>query len=263
MNSPLFEVRDLNLSLGSRHILEGLRFSVSRGDFVAIVGSNGAGKSSLLRCLGGLYRNFSGTVLLDGRPVASLSAREVARRIAWVHQHGDLDLSFTVEEFARMSRFPWRDSFSGWTREDGRALDEALRVSGAEVLASRPLNTLSGGERQRALIAAALTQGTDVLFLDEPLNFLDYLHRAEILELVERINRERGITVLMVTHDINAALAVADRLLALRGGAICHEGPSGDFREASVLHGVFGTDFRLFEGPGQTVPFVAPVRMLR
>ena len=263
MNPPLFEVRGLDLTLGGRRILGGLGFSVRRGDFVAIVGPNGAGKSSLLRCLGGLCRSFAGVVLLDGRPVVSLSARAIARRIAWVHQGGEGNLSFTVEEFVRMSRFPWRDAFSGWTREDERAVSEALYVAGAEAFAPRPMGALSGGERQRAFIAAALAQGTDVLFLDEPLNSLDYLHQAEILELMERIGGEREITVLMVTHDVNAALSAADRVLALRDGRIYHEGPSRDFWDASILGEVFGTDFHSFLGAGQTIPFVAPARMLR
>ena len=263
MNPPLFEVRGLDLTLGGRCILDGLSFSVRRGDFLAIVGPNGAGKSSLLRCLGGLCRSFSGVVLLDGRPVVSLSARAIARRIAWVHQNGDGNLSFTVEEFVRMSRFPWRDAFSGWTREDERAVSEALYVAGAEAFAPRPMGALSGGERQRAFIAAALAQGTDVLFLDEPLNSLDYLHQAEILELMERIGGERDVTILMVTHDVNAALSAAGRVLALRDGKICHEGPSRDFWDASILGEVFGTDFHSFLGAGQTIPFVAPARMLR
>ncbi|NLL37527.1 MAG: ABC transporter ATP-binding protein [Fretibacterium sp.] len=265
MTSPLFEVCGLGLTLGGCPILDDLSFSLQQGSFLAIVGPNGAGKSSLLRCLGGLQRKFSGTVLLEGRPILSLSARQIARRIAWVHQNGDRDLGFTVEEFARMSRYPWKDPFSvaGWTREDSRILADALRVAGAEALASRPMNSLSGGERQRALIAAALTQSTDVLFLDEPLTYLDYLYQADILELAERINRERGVTVLMVTHDINTALASADRILALRKGRICKEGPSRDFCDPLVLEDVFGTEFRLFEAPGQTVPHVAPARMLR
>ena len=256
--TPLLEARALGLVLGGARILDGISFSVRRGEFLAIVGPNGAGKTSLLKCLGGLRRPSSGTVLLEGRPMEGLSRRRIARRIAWIPQSGTDSLPFTVREFLLLSRYPWKSAFSGESVDDREILANAFRLTELEGLQDRPVHLLSGGERQKALLAAALVQTTDMLFLDEPTSFLDYRCQVEMSALVERVNRERGITVLMVTHDINLALRSADRVLALKGGGILRDGAARDFLDAGLLREIFDTEFHSFVGDGVRIPYVAP-----
>ncbi|HCL80328.1 MAG TPA: ABC transporter ATP-binding protein, partial [Synergistaceae bacterium] len=178
-----------------------------------------------------------------------LSGKQIARRIAWVPQGGTDSLPFTVRQFALMSRYPWKEPFRGETTEDVRIVSRALRLAGMEPFAERPMDLLSGGERQRALIAAALAQEADILFLDEPTSFLDYRHQVETVELIGRIIRDEGRTVLLITHDINLALQCSDRILALKGGRALLQGRRDDFLNEELLSSIFETRFSFVPVP--------------
>lgn len=253
----LLTVRGLSLSLGGSVILDDISFSLERGRFLAIVGPNGAGKSSLLKCLGRLRKDFTGEVLLEGTPIAGMPQKKIARRMSWVHQTGTDSLPYTVREFAEMSRYPWQSAFSGMGVLDRERVEKALGMAGVQAFAERELRSLSGGERQRALIAAALAQGTDLLFLDEPTSFLDYRHQVETLSLIENINREHGITVVLVTHDVNLALRGADEILAMKNGKLVWCGARESFLADGLLSSVFDTEFVRFTAPSG-LSYVAP-----
>lgn len=258
-----FEVHGLSLALGGTQILDNISFTFNKGDFLSIIGPNGAGKSSLLKCLGRLYKEYTGSVMLDGMQLAAMPPRTIAQRIAWVHQTSSDNLPFTVREFASMSRYPWQKSFSGESRKDREIIEQSLKTAGVADLADRQLDSLSGGERQRALIAAALAQSTDILYLDEPTSFLDYRHQAETLDLIEKINKEQGITVVMVTHDINLALHGADNIIALKHGRVMWQGKSTDIIKDSLLSEIFETEFCSFKSVGQDIPYVTPRGLVR
>lgn len=256
------EVKSLSLSLGGNVILEDVSFSLERGRLLAVVGPNGAGKSSLLKCVGQIYKNYSGCVLLEGVPLAETPRKKLARRIAWVHQNIEVSLTATVREFAEMSRYPWQKAFSGMSGYDRERVADSLALAGVGELAERELKSLSGGERQRALIASALAQETDVLFLDEPMSFLDYRHQVEMLELIQRINKERGMTIILITHDINLALCGADEILALKKGRLVWCGNRDGFLQEGLLNKVFDTEFVRFAG-GDGAAYVAPKGLAR
>lgn len=262
-NASFLDVEGLSLELGGAPILKEISFSLGKGKYLGIIGPNGAGKSSLLKCLGRLYKNFSGRVSLEGSPLSTMSERFLARRIAWVHQTGSDSLPYTVREFALMSRYPWQKALGGETVEDKEIIDRSLETAGVINIADRQLNSLSGGERQKALIAAALTQNTDILFLDEPTNFLDYRHQVETLELIEKVNREQGKTILMVTHDINLALHGADEILAIKQGKKVWQGHSTELLEKDLLSKIFDTNFKSFLSDNQLIPYVAPKGLVR
>ncbi|MEG1799367.1 MAG: ABC transporter ATP-binding protein [Synergistaceae bacterium] len=254
----ILEISSVSFALGTHAILDGVSFSVRRGEFLCIIGPNGAGKSTLLKCAGGLHKSYTGKVLLDGVPLAGMKRRDIARRIAWVHQTGTDSLPFTVREFALMSRYPWQTSAGCDIRADREAVDRALETAGVSHIADRELMSLSGGERQKALIAAALAQGTDILFLDEPTSFLDYRHQAETVSLIEKINKEEKKTILMVTHDINLALHGADRIVAIKGGQVAVSGSRAELSDKALLSDIFGTEFQCFDGGNGNIPYVAP-----
>ena len=263
VNSTMYlEVKNLSLSIGEAHILQDISFSLNKGKFLAIIGPNGAGKSSLLKSIGRLYKQISGEILFEGRSTVSMKSKEIARLIAWVHQAGSTSLPFTVKEFARMARYPWQTALGLDTKQDVEAVEKALYTAGVEDIADREFNTLSGGERQKALIAAALAQGAEVLFLDEPTSFLDYRHQVETLKLIEHINKKENMTILLVTHDINLALHGADEILALKHGKLAWKGDSKTLLSEGVLESIFDTTFQSFFSDGQTVPYVAPKGMV-
>lgn len=242
------DIRGLSLSLGGVSVLKDVSCSVEAGRFLAVLGPNGAGKSTLLKCAGGLVRGWSGEARIFGEPVAAMTPRAVARRVAWVHQGSGEGLRYTVRQFVSMSRFALRPVLGGESAADRAAVDAALETAGAARFAERRLAALSGGERQRAFIAAALAQETDILFLDEPTSFLDYRGQAEALALVERLNRDGGKTVVMVTHDVNIALRCADEALAMKDGRSVWQGSPRELTRGGLLRELFGAEFELFSG---------------
>ncbi|HET8569423.1 MAG TPA: ABC transporter ATP-binding protein [Candidatus Limnocylindria bacterium] len=239
-----------------RLVLRGVDVALRAGELVAIVGPNGAGKSTLVRVLAGLLAPREGEVVLEGRPLAGLSRREVARRIAVVPQVLELLLPFTVEEVVGLGRTPYLPTFGGPSATDRAAVADAIDALELRALASRRIDTLSGGERQRAVLAMAIAQRTPVLLLDEPTVHLDPAHQRATLSLVRSLAASRGIAAAAVLHDLNLAAAMCDRIVALDGGLVAVEGaPSEVLRQATVDR-IFGPGLRVLDGliPPAVVP---------
>lgn len=203
-------------------------------------------------------RECGGKIDILGSPLSSLTQKEMARRVAWVSQSSPEGLFYTVRQLAEMSRFARRSPFSGVSKKDEAAVDAALCAAGVESFAARQLSTLSGGERQRAFIASALAQDTEILFFDEPTNFLDYRHQAETLELVGKLKRSFGKTIVLVTHDINLAARAADEILAIKGGRLIWHGASRELFSAELLRLVYGAEFEFLRAGASRAPYVVP-----
>ena len=262
MTEAMVEVVGLRVELGGSCVLDQLSFALMPGEMLAVVGPNGAGKSTLLRCLDGLLPVRAGTVTVGGRPIAALSRRELARRVSYVPQGASGLGELGVRTFVELGRYPYLGAWQSPGTEDLAAVGDALRVTETEHLGERRLDTLSGGERQRVLIAAALAQGGRVLLLDEPTTYLDYRHQAQTVELLNLLHRERGLTVIIVSHDLNAVVPDADRVLALRQGRMAYLGPASEFMDPGILLGVFDARFMLARGEGGQV-VVLPCRSAR
>lgn len=246
----------LHAGYGTREVLHGIDLSLSGGERVALVGPNGSGKTTLLRALAGTLRPSSGTVELDGMPLAALATRARARRIAVVPQTFSTPFAFTAREVAALGRTPYVDAFGRPSAADRAAVETALARTGCSDIAERPLAELSGGERQRAVLAMALAQEGDVLLLDEPTVHLDPGHQRSILELVGRLARERGILVVAVLHDLNLASALADRVVVMREGRVVADGSPATVLTQSLVEEVFGPGLRVL--PGIVPPAFVP-----
>jgi iron complex transport system ATP-binding protein len=209
-------------------VVDDVSLSIERGSVVAVLGPNGSGKTTLLKLLAGVLRPASGVVRLEGTDLAAMSRAAIARRIAVVPQETHPAFEYTVLEMVLMGRYPHLRPFEIEGPDDIRLAQEALAATGTAALESRGFDTLSGGEKQRVVIAVALAQAADVLLLDEPTASLDLAYQLEIAVLVRRLNRERGVTLVLSTHDLNLAAAVSDRVVLLQRGRTLAMGATAD-----------------------------------
>lgn len=205
----------LSVEYGSFTALEGLKFSIAAGDFVALIGPNGAGKSSLLRCLSRLLKPARGAICLDDRDLHKIPLQKAATLISLVPQDTAIDFDFTVEEVVAMGRYPYQRRFQKTDRAEREIIRIAMETTAVAALAGKPVSHLSGGERQRVIIARALAQEPELLLLDEPTANLDINFQVEFMELVQKLNREKGITVIAAIHDLNLAAQFFDTFLLL------------------------------------------------
>ena len=240
MPRPRFTTDRITLGYGDRPVLETLSLELPADRVTAIIGPNGCGKSTLLRSLGRLLTPSSGQVLLDGAPIAGLRPRDLARRVAVLPQSPSAPPGLTVLELVARGRTPHQHWYDRFSREDERIVDEMLSATGMTAYADAEIDALSGGQRQRAWISMTLAQQAETLLLDEPTTYLDVGHQLEVLELVRRLNREHGRTVIMVLHDISLAARYADHIVVLHDGRVEVEGAPDDVITPSVLRRVFG-----------------------
>lgn len=236
----MFELDDVSAGYGARPVLRNVSLRVARGEFLGLVGPNGGGKTTLLRTLSCTLAPSSGAVRVAGRSGAAMSRRELARRVACLLQNLPLDVAFTVRELALMGRTPHLSRFGGETAHDRAVADESMQLADVLPLAERPVAELSGGERQRAFIAMCLAQEPEALLLDEPTNHLDISHQLSILNLIGKLNRERGLCVVAVFHDLNLAAEYCDRLVVLQEGRIAASGSPAETLTAEMVGRVYG-----------------------
>jgi iron complex transport system ATP-binding protein len=201
----------------------------------------------------------AGQVLLDGRAVHRLPAKELARTLGLLPQSPIAPEGITVADLVGRGRHPHQGMFSRWSREDDAAVAAALEATQTTALAERPVDELSGGQRQRVWIAMALAQQTDLLLLDEPTTFLDVSHQIEVLDLLTDLNRARGTTIVMVLHDLNMAARYADHLVALTAGRVHAAGTPADVLTEATVRAVFGLDCRVIVDPTSGAPLMLPI----
>ena len=226
--------RDVGWRAGARAIVEGVTLDVAPGETLGLIGPNGSGKSTLLRLIAGLLPRARGEVALEGEPLARLSRREIAQRLAFVAQQAETEDALTVRDAVALGRTPWLSALAPFSPADGEIVDQALAAVGMAHMAGAAWATLSGGERQRAHIARALAQRPRVLLLDEPTNHLDIHHQLTLLRLVSRL----PVTVIVALHDLNQATG-CDRLAVMADGRLVACGPPGEVLTAARLAGVF------------------------
>ncbi len=262
-SSPAFDVRALSFcydhATGHDWAVRDLTCAITAGTIVGVIGPNGSGKTSFLKLLMGLLRPSSGAVHMFGQAPGTWSSVELARRIAFVPQDATVLFPFTLGELVLTGRFPYHRSFEGWgwdSSADVRRAACAMREMEIDSLADRPMSEVSGGERQRAMIARALTQDTDILLLDEPTAFLDLHHQLDIARKLRQLNRERGLTVVMVSHDLNLASQCCDQLLLLHQGAIVKRGRPADVMLPEVLASVYRCEVVVDRHPHSQAPRV-------
>lgn len=249
---------DLRLSYGADPVVDGLDLALPAGGITAIIGPNGCGKSTLLRALGRLMAPMSGVVLLDGSDVQRRPTRDVARELGLLPQGATCPEGLTIEDLVARGRYPHRGRWRSWSTRDQEHVDAAIEQTNLTDLRDRLVDQLSGGQRQRAWIAMALAQDTQTMLLDEPTTYLDLAHQIEVLDLLARLNRERGRTIVLVLHDLNEAARYADRIVAMRDGRIAADGPPATVLTQETVERVFALHCRILHDPETGSPLVIP-----
>ena len=249
----------LSFAYGRTPIIAGIDLSVESGTITGILGPNGSGKTTLVRLASAALRPTTGSIVLFGTDLASLPTRERARRVAVVPQETYPVFEFTVEEIVRMGRAPHLGFLGLEGSRDRKIAREAMERCEVTQLAARSFRALSGGERQRVMLARSLAQESRLLLLDEPTAFLDLKHRLAVYALLERLHRESGLTIVVVSHDINLAARHCDRLVLLRCGAIAVDGPPAEVLRPDPIRSVYEVDVEVRTDPSSGRPFVIPL----
>lgn len=242
-------VSNLSVMAGGKAILDKLSFDVHEHDFLVIIGPNGAGKTTLLKTLCGLCENVTGQVSVLGKERGEYSRRKLAATVALVPQQMSLEFAFTVEETVLMGRSPHLGLLEQEKKEDFETAAQAMAFTQVDHLAGRRLNELSGGERQRVMIARAICQQPRIMLLDEPTAALDPAHQLIIMQLMQRLREEEGMTVLMVSHDLNLAAMFASRIFLIKEGRGILAGSPEEIMTPENLEQAYGCTMHIDSHP--------------
>jgi iron complex transport system ATP-binding protein len=233
-------------------------FAVPAGTIVTLIGANGSGKSTVLKTMTRLIEPLAGGVYLEGKSIHAMPTKLAAQKLALLPQSARIPRGITVRDLAEYGRFPYRTALSGLSAEDNETIDWALRSTDMADLAGREMDRLSGGQRQRGWIAMALAQKTGILFLDEPTTYLDIAHQLDILRLLRRLNKEQGVTVIMVLHDLNQAAMFSDYIVAIKGGVKKYAGTPDELVTPEMLQDIFNVKAAVIRHPVLGVPVCLP-----
>jgi iron complex transport system ATP-binding protein len=244
---------------GRGDVLHGVSFRIARGAITGLLGPNGAGKTTLLRIMDGMVPPRTGIVAIDGEDVRRMSRRALARRIAVVPQDTHAVFDFTALDIVLMGRYAHLGPMQLEGALDRRIAREAMVATGTDQFESRPFETLSGGEKQRVVIASAIAQASDVLLLDEPTASLDVRYQLDIASLLVSLNRTRGTSMLLSTHDLNLAAAICSDLVLLRDGRVLAAGPTEEVLTTDAIRRLYDVDVDVHRHPGTGRLIVVPI----
>ena len=261
MADILFDLENAQAGYGRVPVLDGLDLELPAGRVIALCGPNGSGKSTVLRALRRLLPLRAGRIALDGRPLADWPEKDLARHLAMLSQSPEAPSEMTVAELVMLGRYAHRKSLSGPSAADHRACADALSSTGLSDLQAQPLGTLSGGQKQRAWIAMVLAQQSGTILLDEPTNHLDVAHAMEVLELVRRLNREAGRSIVVVLHDLNLAARYADHVVLFHRGQLAAQGSVAEVLTEARLGAVYGIDVRILRPADLDYPVIVPLQV--
>jgi iron complex transport system ATP-binding protein len=244
---PAMEVRSLSFAYGKQKVLRDVSLRMEEGEITTILGANGSGKSTLFALMTKQKETTKGQIFLRGKNVRNLSPKDFAKSVAIVMQSASANADFTVEELVSFGRTPYRKWMQKNTPEDQRLVEWAMEVTGILPYRQREIGQLSGGQRQRVWIAMALAQNTKILFLDEPTTYLDIRYQIEILNLIRQLNQEYGITIVMVLHEINQAIAYSHRVIGIKEGEVLFSGKPEEVICEETMVELYDTELKVHQ----------------
>jgi iron complex transport system ATP-binding protein len=254
-DKPIVDLQHISKSYSQNKIFSDLNWTVERGQFWGIIGPNGCGKTTLLHLISGVEKLDEGQILLEGQSVHKYSRKSLAQKLAVLKQDGIPPLSYTVREVIEMGRFPFQ-SWLGKEQQEQKhdVVDEILYLLDLKELASVPLHLLSGGQRQRVALGKVMAQQPKLILLDEPTTFLDLRYQMQFMELVAKWQREQGLTVIAVMHDLNLASLFCDQLLLLSQGGIYEQGDPAEVLSSEVIKSIYNVSSQVVTHPKYGLP---------
>lgn len=255
-------VSDLEVGYGDTVIVEGFTINIQNDKITTIIGPNGSGKSTILKAVTRLIKYQNGSVILNSRDILNMKPKELARTIGVLPQLHKAPSDFRVKELVGYGRMPYQRLFSGKSEEDEKIIKWAMEVTGTWEFRDKSIYEISGGENQRVWIATVLAQKPDLLFLDEPTTYLDISHQLETMKLVKRLNRETGIGVVMVLHDLSQALEISDHIVVIKNGQKYSEGRPEEVITSKMMREVYEVDCEIMRIPKRTKPLIVYNQLL-
>lgn len=236
------QVKDLTVAYEDKVIIENMNLSIPKGEISIIIGANGCGKSTLLKTIARILKPKKGNIFIHGKNVKESKPKALAREMAVLPQSPVCPDGLTVKELIAYGRFPHQKTMAGLSIHDNEMIEWAIKETGLTEFADRPVDSLSGGQRQRAWIAMTLAQETDLILLDEPTTYLDMSYQLEVLLLLQKLNREKKITIVIVLHELNNACRFANHIIGLKKGKVVCEGKPSDVITTKSLREIYGID---------------------
>ena len=256
----MLRIEDLSLSYGDKPVVQNLSLRVKKGQVVSIIGPNASGKSSILKSIAGIIKPVSGKIFIEEKDISKMDSKKLAQKVSILLQQNKNPDDMSIEELVYFGRYPHKKWFEGFEASDKKIIEEVMKLTNTFALRDKTLETLSGGERQRAWIAMALAQEPDILLFDEPTTYLDMAHQIEFLELVNRLNKETGVTVVLVLHDLNQAARYGNYLFAMKEGKIFAQGSPEEVLNPQNILNIYNIEAKIFNAAGY--PVVIPERRL-
>lgn len=255
----MIRVENLYFAYSGNPVLADVSFSVSGGEFIAVIGANGAGKSSLLKILDRILEPGRGGVTVLGKELQSYSRRALAKAVGFVPQQFSSTFNFSARDIVLMGRFAHQNIFGGESAGDLKIVEKAMRATDCYSLGHRSFFTLSGGEQKRVVLASALAQEPKILLLDEPDTALDLRHRVHFYRILKKLQQKENLTILSVTHDVNLAARFCGRILALKNGKIIADDMVDKVLKKNVLEEVYDTRIEILSHPQNGLPIILAV----
>ena len=256
-------VKNLSVAYESNTIIEDMNLSIPKGEISIIIGANGCGKSTLLKTIARINKPKDGDIFINDKNIKEVKEKHIAKEVAFLPQGPVCPSGLTVRELVAYGRFPHQKIIGGLNGHDKKIIDWAIEETGLKEFADRQVENLSGGQRQRAWIAMTLAQETDIIMLDEPTTYLDMSYQLEVLEVLERLNREKKITVVIVLHELNNACRFASNIIGLKKGKIVCQGKPLEVINKSTLKEIYGIDANLQRSENGEYPICMEYELLR
>ncbi|MGX5885142.1 ATP-binding cassette domain-containing protein, partial [Burkholderia gladioli] len=248
-DTPLYRLSGVDFAIGDKLLLQDITLDIPAGQVVGLIGHNGSGKTSLMRLLARLHAPTRGSIAFGGEPLAGWPHRRFAQQVAHLPQYTPATDGLLVRELVALGRYPWHGALGRFTREDHEHVEKAMVSTDVAHYAERPVDSLSGGERQRVWLAMLIAQDSRCVLLDEPTSALDIGHQLEVLQLIRTLCEARGMTAVVVLHDVNMATRFCTQLVSLRHGRVLMQASPEEIMREDSLEAIYGVPMGVMTDP--------------